>query len=240
MGGGVVNGDIRMIKSANQYPISQIFDIEKSVVYSIPKYQREYTWNKNQWDELFDDLYDNNNGYYLGSIICLNNAHDALTIQNLEIIDGQQRLTTLMLLFMALYDGLSIYQNTLDDDQKVELINLKNKIILKSDKKTIRLKLQDQNKNNEDFLGILKKTKIINEGLEPKNAGNRRIYHAFEHFRSRIEKLAGDPAERVKTLIEYFGRINSACIVKIEVESYADAFIMFESLNNRGTPLSSI
>jgi uncharacterized protein with ParB-like and HNH nuclease domain len=229
-----------MLKDAHQYQISQIFDIDKPVIYTIPKYQREYTWNKGQWDDLFDDLDENANGYYLGSIICLNNSTDILSIQELEVIDGQQRLTTIMLLFAAIYNTLNQFKNKLDDDQKFELLNLRNKIVLKFDKKTIRLRLQDQNKNNDDFIGVLKKIGVSNNGSEPKYAGNRRIYHAYEHFKSRIEKLLEEKNSPVESLINYLQKITAACVVKIEVESYADAFIMFESLNNRGIALSSV
>ena len=92
-----------MIKSVNNYPVSQLFDIEANVVYVIPRYQREYTWGKNQWENLFDDLRENESGYFLGSIICINQSIDALSEQNLELVDGQQRLTTLSLLFAAVY-----------------------------------------------------------------------------------------------------------------------------------------
>lgn len=45
-----------MIKSVNNYPVSQLFDIEAAVVYAIPRYQREYVWSKDRWERLFDDL----------------------------------------------------------------------------------------------------------------------------------------------------------------------------------------
>ena len=54
-----------MIKSVTNYPVSQIFDIEAGVVYAVPKYQREYTWSKNQWENLFDDVLENDFGYFL-------------------------------------------------------------------------------------------------------------------------------------------------------------------------------
>ncbi|MGE4344075.1 MAG: DUF262 domain-containing protein [Geoalkalibacter sp.] len=63
-----------MIKSVNNYPVSQLFDIEARVVYAIPRYQREYTWGKNQWENLFDDVRENDPDYFLGSIICINQS----------------------------------------------------------------------------------------------------------------------------------------------------------------------
>lgn len=65
-----------MIKSVNNYPVSQLFDIEAGVVYAIPRYQREYTWKIDQWESLFDDIEENDPGYFLGSIICINQTTD--------------------------------------------------------------------------------------------------------------------------------------------------------------------
>ena len=61
-----------MIKSVYNYPVSQLFDTHSRVVYAIPRYQREYTWGKSQWENLFDDVQENDPGYFLGSIICIN------------------------------------------------------------------------------------------------------------------------------------------------------------------------
>ena len=67
-----------MIRSVNNYPVSQLFDTENQISYVIPLYQREYSWTKSQWETLFDDIIENENGYFLGSIICINNTNDAM------------------------------------------------------------------------------------------------------------------------------------------------------------------
>jgi uncharacterized protein with ParB-like and HNH nuclease domain len=79
-----------MIKSVNNYPVSQLYDIESNVVYSIPRYQREFAWNKNQWENLFDDIMDNYPGYFLGSIICINQSN--LGFGHVETRNGGKRL----------------------------------------------------------------------------------------------------------------------------------------------------
>ena len=66
-----------------RYPISTLLDIEQRVIYTIPRYQREYTWNRAQWDALLDDLLENEPQYFLGSIICINQSKDALDVQSL-------------------------------------------------------------------------------------------------------------------------------------------------------------
>ncbi|TOB48249.1 DUF262 domain-containing protein, partial [Vibrio parahaemolyticus] len=92
-----------MIKSVENYAVSALFSVDEKVIYAIPRYQREYTWGKWQWDTLFEDLLDNDPSYFLGSIICINQSTDALAVQSLELVDGQQRMTTLSLLKAAIY-----------------------------------------------------------------------------------------------------------------------------------------
>lgn len=93
-----------MIKSVYNYPVSTLLDIESDVIYVIPRYQREYTWSRIQWDALLDDLLDNELHYFLGSIICINQSQDSLAIRELELVDGQQRMTTISILLAAIYD----------------------------------------------------------------------------------------------------------------------------------------
>jgi hypothetical protein len=229
-----------MIKSVNNYPVSQFFDIEAGVVYAIPRYQREYTWGKSQWENLFDDVLENDPGYFLGSIICINQSTDALSVQKLELVDGQQRLTTLSLLFASVYHALKSHETDLDDEQRVELINLKRKLVLKKGDDQIRLIPQIQNNNNPDYRAVLAEIGVISECDVPAYAGNRKIFRAYRYFQDRIDEMANGRSNRLGTIMEFLDKVSHACLVKIEVASHADAYTLFESLNNRGMPLTAI
>lgn len=229
-----------MIKSVNNYPVSQLFDIEAGVVYVIPRYQREYTWGKNQWESMFDDILENNPGYFLGSIICINQSTDVLSVQRLELVDGQQRLTTLSLLFAAIYHALKTDETELDDEQRFELFNLKRKLVLKRGDDLIRVIPQIQNNNQNDYKAILAETGVIGACDVPANAGNRRIFHAYRYFQNRIKEMNDSQDNRLEIIMEFLDRISHASMVKIEVASHADAYILFESLNNRGMPLTAV
>jgi hypothetical protein len=63
-----------MIKKVDQTSVADIFSINSDRVYRIPKYQREYTWRTRDWDALFKDVTENDNGYFLGSYICVNSG----------------------------------------------------------------------------------------------------------------------------------------------------------------------
>lgn len=229
-----------MIKSVNHYPVSQLFDIEAGVVYAIPRYQREYTWSKGHWESLFDDILENDPGYFLGSIICINQSSDALSVQRLELVDGQQRLTTLSLLFAAVYHALKKRENELDDEQRVELINLKRKLVLKKGDDQVRVIPQIQNNNLYDYLAILAEISVISPHDLPSYARNRKIFRAFRYFQDRIEQLTNGQNNTLSSIINFLDKVSQASLVKIEVASHADAYTLFESLNNRGMPLSAI
>ena len=148
-----------MIKSVSDYPISTLLNIESNIIYSIPRYQREYTWGKPQWERLFDDLTENDSGYYLGSIICINQSQDTLSVQNLEVVDGQQRLTTISILLASIYSVLKV-QNQLTDTMNFEILKLKNKLVMLKDSNQPRLVPQIQNNNQSDYYKFLRLLKM--------------------------------------------------------------------------------
>ena len=55
-----------MIKSVHDYQIDDVFKKDAGFCYMIPKYQREYTWGQYQWKDLYDDICENDNGYFIG------------------------------------------------------------------------------------------------------------------------------------------------------------------------------
>lgn len=234
-----------MIKKVHPYKISQIFEIESKMIYKIPKYQREYTWGINEWDQLFDDIISNEEGYFLGSYICVSTS--TMGIPELEVIDGQQRFTTISILLAAIYAKLNANRNNLDEDDISTLINIKKELTYSEEKGVYKPKLlpQVQNSNLDDYLSLLSENKIISEKIKkPNNAGNRRIYKAFKHFNKCIDEYVNENIDENKNetniLLELKDKFNEAIIVGIEVDSHKDAYMLFESLNNRGVPLSAV
>lgn len=229
-----------MIQDAKNRPISELFDIDSKVIYAIPRYQREYTWAKNQWECLFDDIWENDAGYFIGSIICINQSKDALSTQKLEVVDGQQRLATLSLLFAAIYSALCKLEAEMDDEVKHELYNLKCKLVLKRSDDQIRVIPQIQNNNQNDYRAVMSEIGVISAVDVPPYAGNRKIFRAFRYFQDRIKKMPNSQNKKVAIIMELLNKVSQASLVKIEVASHADAYTLFESLNNRGVPLTAI
>lgn len=89
--------------TGKEYPLSKIFSSDFE--YHIPGYQRPYAWTEDETGALFDDLYgffqtENTENFFLGSIVLIKNEQDRYA----DVIDGQQRLTTLSILFAVLAD----------------------------------------------------------------------------------------------------------------------------------------
>ena len=85
--------------------LAAIFQTNSSVHYVIPVYQRNYSWKDEQIETLFDDIKNEDIGYYVGNLLINTDASSN------NIIDGQQRLTTLSLMLLAIHENLtSFYQ----------------------------------------------------------------------------------------------------------------------------------
>lgn len=225
--------------NVNKYPVSQMFDPDSRVVFEVPKYQREYVWGTREWADLYDDLFENVEGYFLGSIICINTTDNTLS-PKFEVVDGQQRLTTVSLLLAALYDELNEHKSELDEDQQSDLLQLKRKLILKKTVQDLRVIPQVQGSNLEDYLGLMAKIGLIPQRTLPNFAGLRRIVKGFYYFKTRIQTDAGEADDVIHLLFQILDKVNTAILVMIEVSNHADAYTLFESLNNRGTPLTAV
>ncbi|MBA1198253.1 DUF262 domain-containing protein [Pseudomonas plecoglossicida] len=223
-----------MIQDVKAFPVSFYFNPDGATSFFIPKYQREYVWGWSNWDALFNDLNESPSGHFLGSIICVNGQTDSMAGSRLELIDGQQRFTTISLLFCALYEKLKTNPEP-DDDFNVEIVNLKNRIFIKTNSQW-RFEPSEQMQNKTDFQRILSELfpKLVTAPKGLANFGNRRIAKAYKYFRERLMPLT------IAHGMELLEKLKSAILVKIEVQSHSDAFMLFESINNRGIPLSAI
>lgn len=231
-----------MISSLTNDAVHALLSPENNIVYRVPKYQREYSWGRDQWDDLFDDLldYSATEGHFLGTIICVNSTQNTTHESILEVIDGQQRLTTISLLLAAVYSVLSDPSAVLDEDAQNDKFNLRKMLTLKNPMRS-RLRPQTQNQNAEDYDAVLAQAGLGLDAKTPRNAGNRRITLTYKRFKSRISDRAEETQQdQVHVALDLLARIKQANIVKLEVNSHADAFTLFESLNNRGMPLTPI
>jgi uncharacterized protein with ParB-like and HNH nuclease domain len=226
--------------------------------YHVPKYQREYTWTSYQWEQLLNDIEDNDVGYFMGSIICIDdNVELGPGVSRIfEVVDGQQRLSTLSIMLMAIYRKLSEMKDHMidQDDEDIDnyrllLSDIRRQLIYrksdvtnnekgffqdKSNKEKyffLRVQPSTQNVNLNDYLHILNELDIIKGDFHSRYCGVRRLYKAYDYFYSNL-------SEDYDGIKELLNKINSLKFIHISVSSSSDAFVLFESLNNRGVPLS--
>jgi len=242
--------------NATDPSLANIFQTQGNLEhYHVPKYQREYTWSKNETEQLLNDIEENEPGYFMGSIICIDDNPGLGPGESriFEVVDGQQRLTTLSLLLMAIYKALlEIEDNTeeLDeeevDDFRLRLSNIRKQIIHKKTKvnKTedgwfkdgdrycfLRVQPSTQKSNYEDYVSIIADLGLLKGKYKSNFKGLRRLSRAYQHFYESVP----DNLEELTVLLH---KINSLKFIHISVTSSTDAFTLFESLNNRGVPLS--
>lgn len=223
--------------------------------YVIPDYQRPYSWTKNQIEELMDDIeraIHTNSNHFFGTIM-LNTAN----IDNdkiMEVIDGQQRMTTIIIILYVLLEEYNLQRFI----NQVSLTNrkskLKEKLAYTDDDGEIiedKLTLGEVNKVffkeyiiNSYNLGKGKKDEIIRDFKGDKRYKlNKPIIDAYNiiktYFDEKISNLSDDDAYLLLKDYQNF-ILRKLEIVKIEVKDDADAFLIFETLNDRGLALSSV
>ena len=224
--------------NVDQKTIKDLFQ-DKRADFLIPDYQRPYAWGENECQTLWDDIFtfaipddgstefDSNSEYFLGPIVTFKNDEDKM-----EVIDGQQRLTTLMLLLRAFYSKFGHMQ----DKQSIATKQNIEKCIWKTDEfgepDMNALKIDSEvatDKDKEEFLDILR-TGDASRGQKSKYAENYRF------FQESIQKFL----DRFPTYFAYLPtRIMNNCILlPIEAESQDTALRIFSTLNDRGKPLS--
>lgn len=227
--------DSKMSKkiSAAEHPISKIFSSDFE--YIIPSYQRPYAWSILQAYDLFDDLYDfyksnNDEGYFLGSIVLIKEENKARA----EVIDGQQRLTTLTILLAAIASKMtSDAQNLL----KKYIREPGNPFENLQPKPRLTLRERDQDFFEKyiqslDFEGLLA---IDPESLP--NEAQKNIRKNSYSITLRLDKKFGDNS---KSLSDFVGFILQRCyLVAVSTPTQESAFRVFSVMNTRGLSLQT-
>lgn len=211
-------------------------------LYKIPQYQRPYKWEDEQIDKLWDDVYEafqnKEANYFLGSIITAKPRDDEKSAY-VDVVDGQQRLTTLMIMFCVIRDlypninaGKSENPFAVDKDTIQTSISLHNK--------TDRLKLFTHRQHQSDFDDLILKGNTaelkkpykyqIRNDEEPKY----KFINTSSIFRDKLKELGKDGSE---DFINYL--FNQVKIIRIDCENRDFAIKLFQVLNDRGMNLTA-
>jgi uncharacterized protein with ParB-like and HNH nuclease domain len=226
-----------------------------STRYAVPHYQRDYTWNQDQWAELWNDIttaFHGNKEYFLGSFVL--NTENLESQGIYEIVDGQQRLTTFTMLFSVIRDLAKHYGENPSDNaygamglthqvnrEKAGRAATKSSLLVvhlsEPDNYFLRLNDKDHPVFHE---------KIQKEGPPLLSKEERQVYKAESRLtkgkkfftRKVLEEFLNDDQGFVR--LEKFVTfcMTKLILLKIAVGSDNDAYLLFETLNDRGLDLS--
>jgi len=210
--------------------------------YQVPIYQRDYSWDKDDWEDLWNDIEEipTDKTHYLGYIV-LQKSHDQN--DSYWIIDGQQRLTTLSILALAVTAILDKWSNDgVDaDDNRIRKEELTKRYIgnYSLSKLSISPKIK-LNGNNDDFykswLLKLRQPTALSKLKPSQRLMQKAFNYYFEQFNEKFNANKSG-AELAEFLEKTVG--NGIEFTQIVVENDLDAFKVFETLNARGVKLST-
>lgn len=191
-------------------------------VFIIPPFQRNYAWTTEQCEELFEDILTavkDNKNHYLGNIVYYEGENNGASFSENILIDGQQRVTTILLLLCAIRDVVS-------DEETKKKINrkyLKNEDVDPNNLYRVRLKQTDYDN------GIFEK--LINETLDPNEKG--KIAENYRRFKDLLSDSNIDPKQ-------IFEKIPKLEVVEVNLQTNELRTVqkIFEKINSTGKPLS--
>ncbi len=190
----------------------------------IPVYQRAYSWDLENWNTFLNDLKEQingNNNYFYGNLLLETLKKDV----TYEVIDGQQRLTTLTIFIRALVDVLK--ERNKEKSIDIDLATKKS-IYLKTGG-NIKLRVVEYDRACFEKLIVDGKSKYVTA-----TPSQKRISNAKKHFLKELKKLPTD------TILKLFEKLEETELTCIELGGKKDSALMFELQNNRGKDLTNM
>ncbi|MCR1950015.1 DUF262 domain-containing HNH endonuclease family protein [Clostridium sp. DSM 100503] len=207
----------------------------------IPIFQRDYSWKQDNWVELWNDIkngFENNNKHYLGSVVLVKNSDYK------EVVDGQQRLTTISIIYLAIISNFNeLINNGIDVQNNITRAQGIKKLICETDlyniTSTNKLELNETN-------NIMYSQYLVNDNLPTEESqltmSNKLLIDCFKYFKKELKKActeAGKKNASFKLLLDYFKYISQNLIlIEITASDYHNAYVIFETLNDRGLDLT--
>lgn len=192
----------------------------------IPIYQRTYSWLLPQCNKLFNDILkissnESMQGHFIGSVVYFQESiHTVSDVPKLLVIDGQQRLTTVTLLIIALSEFIR------DNDIEIDttFTKLQNYYLLNAEEDSeLRYKLLLTKRDKETLINLIK-------GVEPTEGCSLRLVENYRFFKSKISK---------ENVLDVYNGILRLFIVDVALEKDKDnPQLIFESMNSTGLDLS--
>ena len=226
---------------ANKQSVEALLGSGRAKPFVIPEYQRPYAWTDEQVETLFEDLWEftatsggteREGSYFLGSVVSYENEDGEQ-----EIIDGQQRITSLFLLLRAIYTKLvatPASERTAEANNfigKIEpAIWRTNKLTGTVDYKNILLTSRVVNNDGNEILRSILETGCADEKAKDNYSKN------YLNFQALFDKHSTENPLMVYQFI--YALLNQAILLPITADTQDTALTIFSTLNDRGLPLS--
>ena len=220
--------------------VSQLFGDTKTL-YRIPQYQRPYKWVNEQVEQLWDDIFEayesSIDNYFLGSIITARASDETGYI---DVVDGQQRLTTLMILFCVLRDNFPDINK--EDNQNlltIDIVAIKNAITLNDKFDRLRL-FTHLNHQSEFSTTILEEgaTKEIESFFKYQLKNDQEPIYKFRNTATIFKnKLSALKEKERGNFVNYL--FNKVQLIRIDCSNRDFAIKLFQVLNDRGMDLTA-
>jgi uncharacterized protein with ParB-like and HNH nuclease domain len=206
----------------DEQDVSQLLEGSTSI-FRVPDYQRPYSWGISQLDDFWSDVQslEDEDTHFLGSLVLIADAHKISGFNKIEVVDGQQRLTTLSLLLDAMHDR---YQELGDNETAESLEKFLYSSMLKRGR---HIKLEHGKIDRKAYKEI-----IENEELAQRD---NNVYKTYNYFRNELKNLENEALDKLLEKVAY--RLN---FVTITTDSHNSAYRLFETLNDRGLDLSAV
>ncbi len=234
------------MKKENFTPATLSFEdiIDNSKKYIVPKYQRDYSWSNtnDEWELLWEDIISVDHSHYVGILVLQENETE------ISIIDGQQRLTTISLILLAILYLLSEHAENTHNLEEQENIHEQLNILMQKyiGKKAEDLKYYNKitlNYNNKEYfqdICNISTYKIFKNVPKPNCLEtNKRIYKCLKYYYESAKKHIV-PLNSTKVL-EFIKNniVNKLIFTTIQVSKSENAYLLFETLNSRSIELTA-
>ncbi len=217
-------------RSQITYDQSGLASVLKQNRLVVPPNQREYAWKTEQVTQLFQDLaraVNEGTDYFLGTVVTIPRSNGAL-----EVVDGQQRLATTAILLTAIRD----YLRTNSEEVLVESIN--NEFLTGIDRaRRARIPRLQLNIDDNDLFGSLINREAGHPLPTPHRPSHNRLLEAYRDAERHVRNVVAivDKNDHGDFLNQWVSFLeNKALVVLLRVPDDADAYKMFETLNDRG------
>ena len=198
----------------------------------VPIFQRNYSWQKSQYEQLWFDIlraskFKEKQNHFIGSIVYIDMGTPAGRPQQLLLIDGQQRLTTISILLCAIKDYVQKFNL---ETKLINLAKIKNQFLYNSDEiDEDRYKLLLNVQDRETYI------KLIDNTIFTVNKPATNIIKCYEFFYERIEDFIKQHGQ----IDEIYAGIFKLSLVSISLDKDSDnPQMIFESMNSTGKDLS--